>query len=542
MKSGRFLEKFISRFRLFSCIYWGCVILILCFVVGYQLESRSLTPSDTTYSFASGHTGDYYGYIQMIRRGTEGHILYHDSFTEIPTNDGLDQPFFHLLGLASRPFSLSPFITFFLARVGSMILLFYAVFLLINDVILEERTKVAAGVFALTATSFWQLVYVHGVATIVWPTTWSDFFDLFDKYLRIPPHHFLAFACLIGIIILVGKKQVTQRALVFLGALTIILGLLQPYISLVLVCILGWHIVTLLMEEKHWTHKSSLSASVVILSVIMLGVNFYVLRFVFHAPFATVGIVSFSPRNVSVWTYLLALGPLAFIALGFLFSSSYRTNTKIRLIAWWAIIPIIFFLLPNVTNVFDTNRILQTYQQIPVAILAAIALRIIVKRLPRATYIMGAVVIAVAVYGIFPAYVMRQQALASAQTNYLNIYIPSYLTRIFSYLKRNTKEDSVVLASQTVSNMIPAFTDNKVIIGHDSNEINFTQKLDESNDFFFGRMPEAAVADYLRRMRASYIVFGVEVPPFHDIPYSSLPFLRVVYTDGSISIVRVDLP
>ncbi len=89
-----------------------------------------------------------------------------------------------------------------------------------------------------------------------------------------------------------------------------------------------------------------------------------------------------------------------------------------------------------------------------------------------------------------------------------------------------------------MSAVIPAFTHNRVLLGRGDVVTDYRAKL---NGMYavFSPVPDAAfVRAYLTRYRVSWVLFGVDTPPYAP-PYTAFPFLTPVFTKGSVTIVRV---
>lgn len=106
-------------------------------------------------------------------------------------------------------------------------------------------------------------------------------------------------------------------------------------------------------------------------------------------------------------------------------------------------------------------------------------------------------------------------------------------------MHNTTTGNNAVLAGQIVSNMIPAYSNNRVILGHDSSQVDFGLKLRESMAFFNGMMSIRDVPAFLRAYHIGYIIWGIDAPAFASSPYKDLPIFKAVYAQNGVSVVRV---
>jgi hypothetical protein len=520
----------VTKIRIFPIIYTLLVVAILLSVVWNQQTLQSFAPPNTTYTYVAGHAADYYAYAYMIRRGREGHLMYHTAYSDEKTPDALNHPFYHGIGFLSRPFPIGPFGVFFIARIFSMVFFFLGVYLVIQRAVARDSTRTLAGVLSLTATAIYS-TDAGGVHTRI---NWIDYFDIFNKYQRIPPHHYMAFACFAGILFILTSRHISRRAVYVSLGLAVAIGLLQPYILFFMVLLLGLVGCVVTKEKK-------LLCLLMSISLVMLVWTSYVQRVVLQAPFAATEIFFGLARAVPPLDYLLSLGPLVLAAFWVVLSGVFRKNLMIRYLLAWAVVPFGLYCLPTIGNLTSEYRLFQTYQHIPLGILSALFIEYITSRLPRRVIgiIMGVVGLMSLVYGGWYYVAIAKANITQSYVSYFNLYMPNYLTQVFLYLKDKTPPDSIVLATPVVSSMVPAFSDNKVIIGHESTTRNFNQKKQDASVFFSGSLSLADMETYLLTNHIAYIIFGIDAPTFIQTGYAVSSHLQEVYRDGSISVVAV---
>lgn len=523
----------------FRNVYWVLVFCIFGSYVWYVCSMNSAAPSGKIYSFVSGHVGDFYAYLYMIHRGQAGHLLYKSVYSSSVLPELLIHPFFHIIGFLSQPFSLSPGLVFIVSRLVAWILLFYSAYKWINETIHRESTKVLAGVLFLSSTSFWSIRTFLQNHEIILPINWSDYFDTSNKYLRIPPHHILSFACLLWILLFITRKELRHREYIIGALFSICLGLLQPYIAFLLIIILGCYTVLHWIVAKKIPHAFWFIVMVECISVMLVGMNYVYLQFALHLPFASTSGVSLDPRMLSLGVYISALGPCAWASILAFTYRKYTQKISMKLLVLWAWIPFVLFLLPEIGNVTSTYRLFQTYQQLPFAILAAIGIESVVRLIPFRRVIVMGVIVASLVYGFLPYIHNMNHDVHIIHGEYFNVYIPEHLRNTFLYLDAHTPEDSMVLAGTSVSGMIPAFTHNRVLMGHESNTPDFLNKLTRAISFYQRKLSEEEMRQFLQEYHIEYIVFGIDAPTWQEVEYNSMTFLKPVYTNGPITVTKV---
>jgi len=531
------LQVLWGRSRFFF-VYAGLTILVITNVLFYHSVLHSQAPAGTVYSYTYGHTGDFYQYVSIIKSGREGHLLYHNQFSEenypiVPLH-----PFLHLIGFLSRPFPLNPFIILFSTRIISLTLFFFSVYFIIRNVFTSFTHRVLAAILFFFSTNFWTADWTNGKLQIVNPVLYSDYFSIVAKMFRIPPHHFLAFFCFITVLLLLSRHRITPLHMFCIFILTVSIGLLQPYVLFLLCIFIGCALLVNVIKYRKISQKEVIMAVLISIGGIVLLYYIYIIKSVLRG--STEGILSWLPLGFPLSLYLQGLGPLIILAPFSLLFRTYWEKPFVRFLFIWAFLPIGLFLLPVIHIPSQTTRLFQIYQQLPLAILATITIGQVSKTLKHPMILITLVGIAAFFYGAFPLAVQEYDDLTSISTNNMVVYTPDYILQSFSFLQNNTAKKSVVLTGETISMMIPAFTDNRVMIGHEGDTHNYPEKLALENAFFNNTLSEKAVRTFLRDHHISYIIFGIDAPPYESSSYKNFPEFRKVYSDGIITIVRVD--
>lgn len=120
-----------------------------------------------------------------------------------------------------------------------------------------------------------------------------------------------------------------------------------------------------------------------------------------------------------------------------------------------------------------------------------------------------------------------------------NIYIKPEEVEALSFLEKNTKADSIILADTFSSNYIPAFARVRTIIGFPDafNDINkFSAEESTINQILKGVLPQEKAADYIRNRRVEYIYYPIYTYG-EKVLYPSL--LKNIFKNKTIEIFRV---
>ena len=141
-----------------------------------------------------------------------------------------------------------------------------------------------------------------------------------------------------------------------------------------------------------------------------------------------------------------------------------------------------------------------------------------------------------------PPYYLNVQTYLRLYNNYnaYNIYAPKPLMNAFKYLEKMTLDQSVILSGEFVSSMVPAFSHNRTILGRDDCAPDYYTKQPLAFDFLNGKMDQTQAKAFLNKYSVAYILFGADTHKFEDLPYGGYPFLKKVFRDGSVIVVKVN--
>ncbi len=521
-----------------------CIISVSILVANFWFRTikTNQTRPFTLNSYAVGNIDDYHQYMYIIKRGMQGHVLYHNAYSEETIPDVFIQPFYHMAGFLFGMIHMSVYDIYFILHLIGFIALFFTIFILIQATIPSETGRVSALLLFISATGFWNISSFSPLTFV--RRYLPDFnFDLFIKYHVMQPHHDVAIALFILSIFYLSQTIYTKKNIVIGGISAALLGLIHPYIQLFLFFVLIVdHLMRLLLLKKEYVQQLKYYIAPILIAVPTSILTYYIFVHVLQFEIGLKGIVTYLARNQTFNQYILSIGPLVFVSLLSLVCIPQIVHSGLlRLLSIWAYLPFMLFFLPDYHIPINTWRLFQTYQHIPLAILCAYALVYIGRKIPKMTLALPIVTVLACCYG-FPMYAYGFYEAAKPSNKLIwTVEIPLVLIKVCTFLNDTTKPDSVVLAGPQMSNLIPEFSHNRVIIGHNGDNRNFITKYIEIVSFLKGQIPVDAVKPFLERYHVSYIVFGIDAPFFKNSPYATLPFLKEVFVEpvSGFSVVAV---
>lgn len=505
-------------------------------------SAEQIEPGSSVHGFPYKYLMDYSLYIYDIKSGQEGRLLWTNAFSEEYYPPYILQPHYPIMGMLSIPFKINPFQVYMLAKLIMYAALLAGVYLLIDRVINNQSTKILSFVLFLSATSIWQIDMVNGIPRNTDPTTYSNWFNIFLKLTMIPPHHLIAVLLLITIIMRISIFTSNKRSYAITALLGFVLGFIHPYVANTMLFMIMTQISlqTLIKRKFDWF---------MIMHVFVVGLfTFPVISYhgwhlvtIMKEEAHILGTVVAVKPIVDAISYIKALGPLFFLGLFPLFSITFWKSPILRMFAIWAYLPIILFYLPLILPIPTGQlRLFQVYQHIPLAVLSAWGIERLTRLIKAPEYFLVSIVIVASIVYAIPPYILEYQYHTSPYQPYF------YLAKLyrlgepmFQFLNDNTQPQSVVMASEHVSRMIPGKTHNHVILGHNNRRLE--EKKAEIEKFFQGQIPLKDLSDFFTRYKTSYVIFGLDNTPYYQLPYSKSPVLKPIYEQNGITITKVIL-
>lgn len=517
----------------FSLIVFALLTILLLFLnFRFRIDKSIRSIPETLNTYAVGNIEDYHQYMYILKRGSQGHFLYHNAYSEEQIPDVLLQPFYHIAGYILGKLNISVYDMYFTLHIFALIALLSTIYMLIQKTITKEWSRILAMLFFISATGFYTITTLNPVTMV--KHYLPDFnFDLFVKYHVMQPHHDIATALFIIALLALSQQIYTSKHILIGGIAAALLGFIHPYIQLFLffILIIEHLFRIVLMKREYWASFFKYILPILI-AIPTAGITYYVLVYVLRFEIGIKGIITHLPRQQTFYEYSISLGPILFTSLiSFCFIRSIVKVPLLRLIFIWAYLPLLLFFLPDYNLPINTWRLFQTYQHIPLAILTAYGLRHTVRQFQKLYIPILLCSICIVVYGTgIYIYSYAQSIKPDYRLNW-NVDVPNVLLDVFSYIHTHSAPDDVVLAGGVASNLVPEFTHNRVIIGHNGDNRNFLYKLSEINMFLSQTYPLDEVESMLDRYHVSYILFGIDAPYFKDTKYATVPYLKEVFVE-----------
>ena len=235
----------------------------------------------------------------------------------------------------------------------------------------------------------------------------------------------------------------------------------------------------------------------------------------------------------------MILGGLALIAARWLWRRAERDSRFPLLIGWIAIVPVLVYLPMNVQRRMAEGVI------VPLAILAAMGLRLWARRFPRGRFLRFAVIGAALLTSLF----LLSGGLLAAINPGRPLFRPADEIAAFEWLNAHSQPGEVALASAETGNAIPAYTHLRTYIGHGPETIGAEAKIARVARFYRGELSDAERADLLSPRCGdtsvhlcsdpiTYVIYGALERQLADDPRAWADDLTLIYDEGGYQIYR----
>jgi hypothetical protein len=534
LKNGLFWEL--------VCLFLLISITLSTILIPLHIATKA-TPSGTKYLYASGYLIDYYQYLSFIKQGMDKKIPLEIRYTWETSQPVIIHPFFTLVGYVAGFITTEPHVALMGTRVLTLIIFFIAFYLLIRRLFTQHSIRIASLLLLFAVTNIWTIQTDKGITSVAEAIIGQTTFSVFGKF-ALSPHHLLSLACILIVLAILHSSLITTKKLFSVFLLGIASAFLNPSIVSIILIAMAVSIPVIIVQKR----KACLPSLVTIICFALpsaLVLWYHQVVFQHIDPFTLwYSLAQQYNPYVTLSQYLYALGPMIILPPLVLLKKEYRDMPVVSILFAWAYVPIVLFQLRNGFIPMNAQRIFQSYQYIPLAILGTMGIDAFAGKLPAkfniGTLAYWIIVAFFLLYALPPAHVMFTQLYTPPQTGFYNMYLSDSGVKALKYLDEHTPDESVVVAGEYVSNMIPGFTHNRVILGRDDAIANYAAHKDQVFAFIDGRIPTQSEWRYFAiNHKVNYMLMGIDTNTFANSPISKYPYAKEVFKDGTVSVVKI---
>lgn len=530
---------------LFFLIVANCLFIISQIPVMLHI---SRNPAGSLYPlvhFEFSH--DYYAYLAAITQGKAGYLLHFNSYSSEPAAKGIFLVFYLIWGHVARFFFLSPFVTYHLARIVSLELFFLSIFVICALSLGKKYALITSLLFLIITIPAPQLYshflgqelnYSHYPGGILW---WADL-DAFVRLNGIPHHIFGQAMLVLGMaFLMIFKQKEAMRFAIIAGLLFFIGGSVFPAVSAVPVAVISVVIAWRVIRGKREIKEMRGFVIIFLFALSSIAITFIQEQQGFPWD-------DWRMREFQLWNVNTADYDKTFIfsfAVYFVMAALSGIRRKVTspsyrygVIILWAFLPFILLGLANLLGI-PKIRLTQFAPFVPFAILLVDLIFIHPPRLlnPKLQWTIATVILVISIYTSGSILKNRIDAAAIYSSGH-QMHIPAKEVAALAFIEPNVGKEAVVLATERLGNIIPAFAPVVSYIGHSAKTKDFYSKLTFANSFFAGKMSDREALEFVKNNSIGFVYFGTDEKYLGKtiLEYS---FLQSLYEKDGITVYKI---
>lgn len=494
------------------------------FLYGYLV-----TPPGKEFTWITSHPNrvDINIYLSWIRQVANGGILIEEMYTPEPVPKLYFNPLFLFMGWMAFLSGLGAPITFHLSRLLFGFLLFLVIYKFVSYFVLN-RTQRKIAFLLIAFSSGLGFTYPRIASTDIWMPESITFWSIYEN-----PMFIISILLLLSAFLCFFKSLGSRgfRYPILSGLFVLLLGFIHPYELVTFFAVVSFYI---LYQFRRGAIKLKVITKTIGIILLFLVPS---IIYNYHLFFSNSALSYWGTQNVLrsplPQLYILGFGfVFLFATLGAYNAFKERDRRYTFPILW---ILLTFLLVYSPLN-FQRRLIMGIH--IPLCIMASVFLYKILFLGSKRAYnpkILLAVIITIS--SLTNVYILSMDISAFSRGVF-----PCYLEKdsvdAFAWLNWNSSPSSVVLSSYEIGNFIPAYSRNKVYIGHWAQTKEFNEKGRLTLSFFNSSVSEDWRNRFLMENHINYVFYG----PFErGIGNASLfsANLREVYKNPSVTIYEV---
>jgi len=535
---------------------WQFVILIIVVIIVITtlpyIYGRLKTPSDKIYTGIHFLIpSDYPVYYSYIQQASSGNVLFSDLFSAETKDYNILNTIWLLPGQITRLFDLSPALSFQISRILLIPILILVSYLLISYFFTTKGLRKLSLIIFIFASGwgFYYLLFNYQLLAdliiennYIWPLDFwiieaNTFLTLYYS-----PHFIASLALLLFSLLLIFLALVNNKIIYALGSgiVALILFSFHPFhfitiYFLPLLYLVIWSIINRQIARR----KFFLYSILVLVSLPVIIYYYWLVQTDFSTQIKFLQNYCPTPSLCLVFLGFGAMIIFSVIAVIKLLVKKEKISNKELIIITWFIGQFILVYLP-----FSFQRRLTEGIALPLALLTSLLLyswyQKVKSKRPRSLLVNSAVL-------FFLFLLVFMTTIISQISIDLFLYSkgeqPSYIRieefQALNWLKENIKLNEVILAHRDNGNIIPAFSGQRVYLGHEVETIYVKEKKEEVKWFFKENRSLQTETTFLKKRNINYIYYSQEEKSLGQYNPESKPYLEVVFGNDQVIIYQV---
>ncbi len=522
---------------------------------GYQYLGIHLAPSDIFV---------YESYINQIK---DGNIFLTNHFH----NDALEEKNFNIfwliVGLIAKIFNLSALLTIHLTRVILIPICLFSIYLFISLFFKDiNKRKFAlilisfsSGLGAILSPIIRPFVYIDEKSGYFgWPMDlWVSESNTFLTFYHSP--HFIASLTFLVLIFYFFLRAINypdknppnpllQRGDLKYSIIAGVLGLIyfnfHPFYIVTIASVLTSYLLFICIKKERNLALKILKHGIV-LGILSLPSIIYHIINTFDNPIiqekATQNVCTTTSLPLTIISFGVPLF-LSFYAIYYLIKKENKLLKKYYFVIVWLAVNFIIIYLPFL----NFQRRLIEGIQIPIAILATAGIFFLYEKYKHKKYIKGIIkdqnifkiyfLVIILLLSLSNLYIMMQGVLA---INQKIPYIEKNKVLGFMWIQKNTDKEATILSNSYLGNIIPAFTNRDVFLGHWVETTNYQDKQEMARWFFGENNDDQQKKEFLENSQINYIFYSDIEEKMGKWNPDEKDYLENVYNQNGVKIFKV---
>ena len=513
-----------------------CIFIIMALgLIPLFNNQFKIAPKNTTYTYAHIYMFDFYQYLSWMKDGADGKLLITSRYSPETFSRNPVYLFYPALGFTTGKLGLPIFVGYTTARIFLAMAKLLMLYFFIAEIFKESKFRKTAFLIALFLPPLYHLFPL----AMLFPQIAS--IDPINRTFFLPHDLLVTTLFLAGSVFFsrfLKEKKGTKNLIVSLICF-IVASLANPSMMAIFYLFLGVALGFYLLQKPEKR---------VFLGSLALLVCFPIFLYYQHLFENTLPLSwMYSQQktmvlNINYWGYLRSLGPVIFLVPFALIYAIKKHDFLTNLVLSWAAIPFILFPLLGRSIPVSQERLFEMSHFIPLSILGTIGFfeavkTIKIKKEKKKKLLTTLTIFTFIGFSVPYFFASEKFYLNMFKGPYVNIYIPNSTLEAFSWLDTNTPDESVVAAPYFTANMLPAFTHNKVLFGHDFTTYQSSQRLAETEEIFKAETPKERVFNILKANKVSYLLVCPETSSLIKNHFMELGF-ELVYSNNESSVFK----
>lgn len=525
-------------------VSWAVVIMLISsmpYLYGWWLS----TPQMQFSGFFVG-VEDANSYLAKMRMGAEGGWLFQLAYTP-ELHEGAYLFTFHLfLGKLARLINAPLPLVYHLARIIFGLTLLLTLYCFISYFISDLPQRRFAFLTAATGSGLgWLIIALQLTPRLGLPLDlYVPEAFIFLVLLHLP-HLALAESLLLWAILLTLQSWQSNswQPILWAGCALFLVALIAAFYLAVFVAVLGLTWLALTIRANSFQKTSPYLFKLIAATVIPLPVLAYDAYIFTFNPVLRVWNQQNLILSPEPWHYLLAYGPLILLA-GYGGKQLFQLKTidpdapssyhSFFLVIWCLVFPILVY-LP-----FNLQRRLVVGVQIPLAILATYGLFQLSRKYIRPNRRVFAPIILMLFFSLTNIFLLLG-GIVSISFRQPPIFHPASQLDAMKWLDE-VAAGQVVLAVYETGNVLPAYANVRVFVGHGPETVNSDEKREQARQFFSSATSDAWRRDLLAKFNVRYLYYGSNEKAVGGFAPERAPYLQEIYQNQEVQIFAVNLP